>query len=120
MSLRAYQSNIYLSFLIRRLFSDLYRDGTAGTFIPRAIEEYTTSVVYTTAYCLETALFEQAHVLERSGITHGAVGCGKALRLLGRIIQDPTVCYGPENIVATLLLNLYEMVTFTNRHGWIQ
>jgi hypothetical protein len=84
MSLRAYQSNIYLPFLIRRLFSDPYRDGTAGTFILRAIEEYTTSA----AHCLTTALFERAHALERSGITHGAVEYGKALRLLGWTIRD--------------------------------
>src|SRR5256885_786118 len=70
--------------------------------------------------CLAKALFERAHVVERSGVTHGAVEYGKALRLLGWIIQDPTVCYGPENIVANLLLNLYKMVIFTNHHGWIQ
>jgi hypothetical protein len=69
---------------------------------------------------LATTLFERAHVLERSDITHGAVEYGKALRLLGRTIQDSTVCYGPENIVAALLLNLYEIVALTNRHGWIQ
>lgn len=53
-------------------------------------------------------------------MTHGVVEYGKALRLLGWITQDPTIWYGLENIVATLLLNLYEVVTFTNRHGWIQ
>jgi hypothetical protein len=70
MSLCAYQSNIYLSFLNHRLFSDPYRDGTVGTFIPRVVEECTTSVVYTAVHCLATPLFERAHVLERSDVTH--------------------------------------------------
>ena len=42
-----------------------------------AIEECTTSVVYTAAYSLATALFERAHVLERSDVTHGALGTAK-------------------------------------------
>ena len=118
--LRAHQSNIYMSFLIHRLFSDTYRDGSPGPRILRAIDEDATSVVYNSAYCLAAALFERTHFLEHSEVTHGAIEYGHALRLLNRTIQDRDVCYEPANVVATILLSLYEMVIFTNRHGWIQ
>lgn len=113
-------SEIYLSFLFHRLFSDPYRDGTAGPWIRRAIGEDTTSVSYNAASCLATALFERVHVLERSNMNYGVIQYCKAPRLLNTAIQDPNVCYEPANVVATILLSLYEMIVFTNRHGWIQ
>jgi hypothetical protein len=120
MSLHAHQSNIYVSFLIHRLFSHPYRDRTASPWILRAIGEDATALVYNAAYCLAAALFERTHVLEHSDMAHGVIEYGNALRLLNRTIQDPSICYEPANVVATMLLSLYEMIIFTNRHGWIQ
>jgi hypothetical protein len=120
MSLHAHQSNIYLSFLIRRLFSDPYRDGTAGTWILRAIGEDAISLVYNAAYCLAAALFERTHVMESFEKVHGAIEYGRALRLLNCTIQGPDICYKYATVVATILLSLYEMTIFTDRHGWIQ
>ncbi|MCJ1243569.1 hypothetical protein MMC30_000766 [Trapelia coarctata] len=122
-SLRAFQANICVSYMIPKLFvinSSCSSSQPRKSWVFDAIEQDKTSLVSDAVSCLAEAYIAQKQGGEVSFLEEAAVYYGKAVHRLSRNLHDPLLRRDLANIVAALLLGLYEMGIFKNRSGWIQ
>ena len=89
-----------------------------------AIRDDTTGVVYNAAYCVALTFFKSMQVLstynsnlhipgthktEFGGVALGDIHYGKALTILSRNLSDPGLRHSANNVVAVIMLSLYEV-----------
>ena len=121
--LNAFKENILISHLLKNLFVEFTDSGSRGDnhpWILYAIQRRNANCPsYMAALALAAAFFGRKQH-EKTVYDQGARSYGQALRQLKADLDDPERAVTYFTMSSTLLLSIYEVVTFSNISGWLE